>query len=421
MTSSTARVSSREHHDNFPWFPILMLGLSAFLGLAVELSPAGLLNAIAADLDVSLAAVGTLTTAFALGNALLVLPLTALAMRFSRRSVLVAVMGLFAVGNIVVAVAPSIAIADIGRFAAGAAFAVQCSLLPAVAVRIAGPKHGVRAMTIVLAANTLGTALGAPLASLLGMSTGWRMTFVVAAAIAAFVGVMFIFTVPYIRTVAEQRLPLFQAVRLPGVVRVSLAWALLMLGHFVVLTYIDAYLRELGVSAYVTSISLLVLGAGGIIGITLIGRLSKRSNYAALVVAPAAVAIALALIATGVSSLPVLLALIGLWGLGFSGTIFISQKALLLLGRKAPETATSIGILLAQFGFALGATVGGFVVSSIGLGFIPLVASAFVVAAVVVAASLRGVVGRAEVDEVREQAAAQEEQQPVDAAMPATA
>lgn len=405
-TTAAERHPSRQEPERFPWLAILMLGFAGFagfVGLAVELSPAGLLNTISVHFDVSLATVGTLTTAFALGNALLVLPLTSLAMRFGRRSALVAVMAVFVIGNLVVAVAPSIEIADVGRFVAGASFAVQCSLIPAVAVRIAGPRFAGRAMAVVLGANALGMALGASLASILGMAAGWRVTFVVAAAIAAFIGVMFAITVPRIHTAPEHRLSLLAATRLPGVLRVCITWALLMLGHFVVLTYIDAYVGRLGLPSYVTSVSLFVLGIGGMIGIALVGQISRRSYFAALVVAPSAVAVALGVIATGVNSLPVVLILIALWGFGFSGTILIAQQTILLLGRRAPETAMSVGILLAQLGFALGATIGGLVVTYLGIGIIPLVAVIFVLGAVGLAVSLRGVVHRAQVDQTREQ------------------
>ncbi|MFL4480392.1 MFS transporter [Paeniglutamicibacter sp. ORCA_105] len=391
MTSPTAvrGIAEGTASDKFPWLPILALGFAGFLGLTVELSPAGLLNAIATDLEVSLAAVGTMTTFFALGNALLVLPLTALAMRFGRRTALVSVMAVFVISNLVVAVAPSIFAADIGRFIGGASFAVQCALIPAVAVRIAGPRHAGRAMSVVLGANTLGMALGAPIASLVGVAVGWRVTFIVAAGVALLVGVMLCLTVPQIRSAAEGRVSILEAARLPGVVRVCLGWALLMVGHFVVLTYFDAYLKQLGIPAYVTGISLFVLGAGGILGVILIGRIAKRSVPAALVVAPAAVVVALGILATGTGSLPVVLAAVAVWGVGFSGTILISQQTILLLGRRAPETSMSIGILLAQVGFALGATIGGLAVTYLGIATIPLVAVLFVLGAVAVAFSLR--------------------------------
>jgi predicted MFS family arabinose efflux permease len=257
-------------------------------------------------------------------------------------------------------------------------------------------------MSIVLGANTLGITLGAPLASIVGLAVGWRFTFLVAAGVALLVGVLLAFTIPQIRSAAEGRVSLFEAARLPGVVRVCLAWALLMLGHFVVLTYIDAYLHQLGIPAYVTSISLFVLGVGGILGIVLIGKIAKKSESAALVAAPAAVAIALGLLATGVSALPVVLAAIAIWGIGFSGTILIAQQTILLLGRRAPETSMSIGILLAQVGFAVGATIGGLAITYFGITTIPLVAVVFVLGAVALALSLRSTVRRAGQDRKNE-------------------
>lgn len=236
------------------------------------------------------------------------------------------------------------------------------------------------------------------------MATSWRVTFLVAAAVAAFLSVMFALTVPAIRTAPEHRLSLVQTFRLPGIVRVCVTWALVMAGHFVVLTYIDAYLERLGLPSYVTSIALLALGFGGMIGIALVGQISKRSYAAALVVAPAAVAAALGLIATGVNAIPVVLALIMLWGFGFSGTILIAQQTILLLGRRAPETAMSVGILLAQLGFAVGATVGGLVVSYLGLAVVPVVGAIIAAGAIGLAFSLRTVVRRAQHDHAAEQA-----------------
>jgi predicted MFS family arabinose efflux permease len=404
MTSPTAvrATAAGTTADKFPWLPILALGFAGFLGLTVELSPAGLLNAIATDLDVSLASVGTLTTFFALGNALLVLPLTAFVMRFSRRTALVAMMAVFVISNVIVALAPSIFAADIGRFIGGAAFAVQCALIPAVAVHIAGPRYAGRAMSIVLAANALGMALGAPIASLVGVAVGWRVTFIAAAGIALLVGVLLSFTVPQIRSAAEGRMSLLDAARLPGVVRVCVFWALLMLGHFVVLTYIDGYFKQLGIPAFVTSLSLFLLGAGGILGVIIIGKVSKRSVPAALVVAPAAVVVALGVLATGTSSLPVVLVAMAIWGIGFSGTILVAQQTILLLGRRAPETSMSIGILLAQVGFALGATIGGLAVTYLSITTIPLVAIVFVLGAVAVAISLRSRVNQSVQDQNHE-------------------
>ncbi|WAM19080.1 MFS transporter [Rhodococcus sp. JS3073] len=391
MTSQTSEHSTPSDvaPDRFPWWPLLVLGFAWFLGVAVELSPAGMLGGIADELDVSVTAVGTLTTFFALGNALLVLPLTALSLRFARRTALVTVMMVFVVSNIVVGLAPSILVADIGRFVGGAAYGVVCALFPAVAVHIAGPTHAARAVTLVFAASTLGMSLGAPIASLTGDAFGWRITFLGAAAVALVVGMLMSRTVPDIRTTSERRVSLVEAGRLPGVLRVCIGWALLMLGHFVVLTYIDAYLEDLGVPTFVTSVSLFLLGVGGLIGVFVIGRIAKKSVITALIAAPMIVASAFAVLALGGNALPVVLASIAIWGVGFSGTVLIYQRAILITGRRAPETATSIGVLLAQGGFAAGAAIGGVTIEVLGVATIPVVALVFVLGTIVIATTLR--------------------------------
>jgi hypothetical protein len=81
MTTSPETTQVPATPATFPWGPLLVLGFAWFLGVAIELSPSGLLTDIADDFQVSIATAGTLTTFYALGNALLVLPLTAFAPR----------------------------------------------------------------------------------------------------------------------------------------------------------------------------------------------------------------------------------------------------------------------------------------------------------------------------------------------------
>lgn len=383
----------------FPWVPLLILGFARFHGVAIELSPAGLLGDISRELDISLASAGTLTTFYALGNAILVLPLTAVALRFARRPVLIVVMGALVVSNVLVAVAPSIVVADVGRFIGGASYALICTLFPAVAVRMAGPGNAGKAITVVFTATSLGTALGAPIASLTGGAVGWRLVFLGAAALVLVAGALMSFTVPRFREAAHDRVPFLQAIRLPGVLRVALAWSLVMLAHFVVLTYIDAYLVDLGAPEYVTSITLFLIGIGGIIGTLFIGQVSKRSVYAAIVVAPITVAAGFVVLFLGGRSLVVVLVGVGLWGIGVAAAVVIYQQAILVTGRRAPETATSVGVLLAQAGFAVGATVGGITIETAGIRAVPLVALAFVVISTVLALTLRPTIHRAEQEE----------------------
>jgi predicted MFS family arabinose efflux permease len=292
-------------------------------------------------------------------------------------------------------VAPTLVVADAGRFIGGACYALICTLFPAVAIRIAGPRHARKAITVVFAATSLGIALGAPLASLAGNAFGWRATFSAAAAVALIAGILMSFIVPAARERPEKGLSLIQTARLPGVLRVALGWALVMLAHFVVLTYIDAYLEELGVPTYITSVTLFLIGASGLLGTILIGRLSSRSLYVALVTTPTAVAVAFTVLFFSGGNLLIVLIAVALWGFGIAAAVVVYQQTILLTGRRAPETATSIGVLLAQAGFAAGATVGGVTLDSFGVPTIPLAALIFVIGSIIIAMTLRSTIRHA--------------------------
>lgn len=342
----------------------------------------------------SLAAAGTLTTFYAFGNALLVLPLTAYAVRYARRSTLMVVMAALAAGTVIVAFAPTLLIADAGRFLGGAAYALVCTLFPAVVIRIAGAGNAVKAMTVVFTATSLGVAFGDPLAALTGNAFGWRTAFLGAAVLVLVAGLLLSFVIPHIRENTHESLTLNQAARLPGVLRVAIAWALVMLAHFVVLTYIDAYLDHLGAPRYLTSLALVVIGAGGIIGTLLIGQIASRSLFAALVTAPVTVAAGIVVLFAGAGNVIVALTGVALWGVGLAAAVVVYQQAILLTGARAPERATSIGVLLAQAGFAAGATVGGLSINAFGIEALPLIALVFVIASIAIATTLRPVLRR---------------------------
>ncbi|MDQ1579372.1 MAG: hypothetical protein QOD05_147 [Microbacteriaceae bacterium] len=394
MTRTDEPLTESHSPTRFPWIPILVLGFAWFLAVAIELSPAGLLGDISADLNISAAAAGTLTTFYALGNALLVLPLTAFALRFARRGALNIVMIAFVASNVLVAVAPTLVVADIARFIGGASYALICTLFPAVAVRVAGRQNAGKAITVIFTATSLGAAFGAPLASILGNAVGWRVTFIAAAALALIAGILMSLTIPVIRATVERDLSVLQTMRLPGVLRVAIGWSFVMLAHFVVLTYIDAYLAELGFPRVITSVTLFLIGVGGIVGTLFIGQISRRSVYAAMIVAPVMVAVGFAIILISGRSLPAVLVGAGLWGIGIAAVVVIYQQAILLTGRRAPETATSVGVVLAQAGFAAGATVGGITIDTLGVNTIPIVAAIFVVASIVIATTLHQIIRR---------------------------
>ena len=116
--------------------------------------------------------------------------------------------------------------------------------------------------------------------------------------------------------------------------------------------------------------------------------------FAALLATPVTVAAGFVLLFLGGADLIIALTGVALWGIGLAATIVVYQQAILLTGARAPETATSIGVLLAQTGFAAGATIGGLSITAFGIATIPLVALVFVIGSIIIATTLRPVLRR---------------------------
>ncbi|MHA2788139.1 MFS transporter [Corynebacterium sp. S7] len=394
MASTTDKSST----ERFPWLVILTLASAGFLALAVELSPAGLLTQMAPDLNVSVAMAGSLTALYALGNAILTLPLTALMMRFSRRVALAGTLLVFVAGNVAVFLASDLETALVGRFISGGAHGVLMSLAPAVAIGVAGLKHERLALSIVTGANTVGIALGAPLASAVGTAFGWRVTFFAAALLSLVCAVLLAVKIPPLRVEQTQQMGLIQTIRQPGVLRISAGWMLLMLAYMSVITYIDPYLDELDAPPQLTSLSLFVFGTGGILGVWLGGRIAARSRLASLIVMPVLMAVSLLLMSIGIRSIPFILVLLFVWGIGFSGLVMVWQQTLLLVGFRSPEKSMSIGVVLSQAGMAAGSALGSVVLTQAGVLALPLVGAIISIAALALLIGIRPVLTAAETE-----------------------
>lgn len=385
-------------NERFPWLAILVLASAGFLALAVELSPAGLLNQMAPGLNTNVAAAGSLTALYSLGNAILALPLTSLAVRFSRRVSLTGTLLIFVAGNALVFLASDLMPALVGRFISGGAHGLLMSLAPAVAIGVAGLRHERRALSIVIGANTVGIALGAPLASLVGTTLGWRATFIGAALLALVCAVLLAIKIPPLRAEQTRQMPLSQAIRQPGVMRIGVGWMLLMLAYMAVITYIDPYLADLGAPALLTSLSLFVFGTGGVVGVWLGGRVAAHSRLAALISMPLLMAVSLLLMSVGFAGIPVILVLLFVWGIGFSGLVMVWQQTLLLVGFRSPEKSMGIGVVLTQAGMAAGSALGGLVLGQFGVLATPLVGALVTLATLVLLIGIRPVLAQAEAD-----------------------
>jgi DHA1 family chloramphenicol resistance protein-like MFS transporter len=157
--------------------PVYLLALAVFAMGTSEFMLAGLLPDLAADLDVTIAAAGLLTTAFAVGMALGAPIIAALARRWPPRSSLLAFLGLFLAAHVAGAVTESFAILLATRIVAAFANAGFLAVALTATAALVPPDRKGRALAVLLGGTTIAVIAGVPGGALLGALLDWRATF----------------------------------------------------------------------------------------------------------------------------------------------------------------------------------------------------------------------------------------------------
>ncbi|GAB3801277.1 MFS transporter [Humibacter antri] len=144
----------------------------------------GLLPNISADLHVTTAAAGQLMTVFALTAALAGPVLVTVTGRWERRTVIVAALAVFVVGNLIVAVAPGYGIALGGRIVSALGGSLLNAAASAYVIAITPERHRGKALSFILGGWMVATALGVPVGLVIG-EADWRFPLVMVAVVGA--------------------------------------------------------------------------------------------------------------------------------------------------------------------------------------------------------------------------------------------
>ncbi|MGP4014677.1 MFS transporter [Saccharopolyspora sp. 5N708] len=349
---------------------LLALAIGAFGIGTTEFVIMGLLPQVAAEFGVSIPTSGLLVTGYALGVVLGAPLMTVLGTKVSRKKMLILLMGLFVVGNLLSAIAPVFGVMLIGRIVASLAHGAFFGIGSVVAAELVAPAKKASAIALMFTGLTIANVVGVPGGTLIGQSVGWRVTFVLVAALGV-VGLLGVIKlVPEIPKPAGVRLR--HELAAFKNVQVLLAMAMTVLGFggvFAAITYIAPMMTEVAGFAEGSVTWLLVLfGLGMVTGNLLGGKFAERALMPMLYVSLGGLALVLALFTLTAHSQilsAVTIALVG--GLGFA-TVPPLQKRVLDQAHGAPTVASAANIGAFNLGNALSAWLGGIVIDA-GLGY----------------------------------------------------
>ena len=362
---------------------LVALTVATFLAVTTEMLPVGLLRPMGAAVGVSDSITGLLVTVYAFMVAALAVPLTLSTARFSRKGLLLATLVAYTLSNVLVAVAPDFAVLAAGRALGGIAHALFFSVSIGYASRLVQPAYTGRALALVTAGASAGFVLGVPLSTSLGTALGWRAAFGVLAGVCAVTVVIVALLLPAVPGGGSSHKGAGAALRRVRLAIVSTVNAVVYLGQFTVYTYISVILLTAGLSAAGVGPVLLGVGAVGLLGLWFAGaNLDRRPRVTVTLLLGV---ITVGLIALGVvfPALGGVVAAAALWGAGFGGVASVFQTAAIRTRGASPEVIGALVNSTANIGIGGGAAIGAAVLAGPGIGWLPYVGAALVLAGLV--------------------------------------
>lgn len=368
---------------------LFALVLSAFAIGTTEFVIVGLVPTIAEQLQVPLPSAGLLVSLYALGVAVGAPVLTALTARLPRKWLLVGLMLLFTIGNLLAWQAPDYTTLVIARVVTGLAHGVFFSIGSTIATGLVARDKAASAIAIMFSGLTVALVTGVPLGTWIGQHVGWRETFLVVSLLGAIALVGSLLLIPAnlpkgeAATLGEQ---LGVLTRLP-LLKVYAKTALGYGGAFTAFTFLAPILQQIsGFSANAVSLVLLVYGVSVAVGNIWGGKLADRLGpiKALRIMFFGLAAVLMMLQLTAPHAILVVLTVL-IWGAFAFGNVpglqlLVVQEAR-LHAPKAVDVASGLNIAAFNIGIAIGSSLGGLIVSQLGLMHTPWIGSLIVLMA----------------------------------------
>lgn len=275
----------------------LVLALGGFAIGTTEFATMSLLPYLAHDLQISVPVAGHVISAYALGVVVGAPLIAVLSARLPRKTLLILLMGLYALANGLSAVARSYHWMMGFRFLSGLPHGAYFGIAMLVAAAVVPANQRARAVGHVLLGLTVATIVGVPLADWLGQIAGWRWCFGIVAVLALATAVLVAMFVP---TASQEKGA--SPSRELGALRHGQVWLTLAMGAigfggvFAVYTYLASTLMAVtAVPARVVPLVFAAFGVGMTAGNIIVPYFADRAvlRTAGLLLLGSAAALAL--------------------------------------------------------------------------------------------------------------------------------
>jgi DHA1 family putative efflux transporter-like MFS transporter len=370
-------------------FGIYLLTIGAFLAVTAELILIGITDLVARDLQVPLAFIGYLVTAYALAFAIgtpIVITLTA---RLERKKVMLTAFFFFIAANLMSAWSSDFAVLMLARALLGLSGGTFTVVAMGAVSKLVPPEKVGSAIGTIMMGLSGSLVFGVPLGIVLSDWFNWQFAFGATAILGILIWLGIMYMIPDIP--GGEHLPLRQQLSVftdKKIVSAFLITLLVNAGSQTVYTFLTPLLQTTTqMNIWMISITMFVLGVFSMIGSRAGGLGADRFGAAKTVYFSLMIhAITLLFLPVFMASIVTSVLVLSVW-MCFNWMASPAMQAYFV--QQAPENpdlALSLNTSVTQLGIALGAALGGWVVNSTGNVMNTSWAGGFIVLLAVVAA-----------------------------------
>ncbi|WP_431089717.1 MFS transporter [Paenibacillus sp. 8b26] len=348
---------------------IIILALGVFGIITTEMGIIGVLPQVTQKFNISTSQAGWLVSVFSLVVAISGPFLTLLVSGINRKVILLTAVLSFVISNMVYAFTTEFDVMLIFRILPAIFHPVFFSVALVVAAKLVPPEKSSKAVTEVFAGITVGFAFGVPLTSYLAEKISLEAAFLFGAVVSmiAFTGILiWLPSMP-----VKEKMSYGKQL---GILRKPQLWfnivtvIFIFAAMFSVYSYFAEYLGQVThMNGSWISIMLMVFGIIMIFGNFLFGGLLHKNLIKTVLMFPLLFVIIYLIIYYLSSSFLPMVVVVLIWGAVHSGGLIISQAWLTTETKEAPEFGNSLFVSFSNLGITIGASIGGWFISHLGI------------------------------------------------------
>lgn len=254
-----------EHRQTLDWLVFGLMSSVTFVGILSELLPSGVLPQMSEGMGASESQIGFLVGVYALASAIFAIPLVSATLAINRKTVLLTLLLGFAASNLVVALSTSYALTVAMRVVGGLAAGVMWPMIAAYGARLVPEEMHGKAVTVIMAGNTLGISVGLPVMTTFGIAFGWRAEFLLLGLIIVAIAALSYVHLPPVKgeKLTRSNSPL-AVLKNRSILVILLLTFLSVAAHYGIYTYIALLVERLDFVGGI-GLAMLIFGIGSVI------------------------------------------------------------------------------------------------------------------------------------------------------------